>query len=609
VSTPATAAERTAEARALDLALIGNCRTAALVDGIGRIVWWCFPGFDANPVFCRLVAGADEKGFCDVVVADLADAEAGYTRNTAIFETELEDRHGGRVRITDFAPRFYRYERIFRPPWLVRRITPVAGLPRVTIRVRPCHSYGRPVTDRSIGSNHIRYQSIEPVLRLTTDAPLSYITQEKSFPLTRPVTLVFSTDEPFQSAVDLTAREFEEHTRDYWHGWVRSLAVPFEWQSAVTRAAMTLLMCSFEETGGIVAAHTTSIPEAPRSGRNWDYRYCWLRDAYFVVEALNRLGTTQTMEAYLNYIITVAADLNPPLRPVHSIVPGADIDETVSPDLAGFLGQGPVRIGNAAALQDQHDVYGSVVLAAAQMFVDERLPQMGDATLFHLLERLGERAVALALTPDAGIWEYRGRRRLYTYSAGLCWAACHRLSQIAARLGIAERAAYWAKHATGLQREILRRAWNPARGAFAGVLDGEELDASVLLLGELGLVAATDPRFIGTCNAIGRELCRNGRIMRYTNDDDFGRPETAFLVCNFWYIDALAAIGRREEARAFFIELLARRNAFGLLSEDIHPETGALWGNIPQTYSMAGIINSAMRLSVKWEDVWCRASS
>jgi len=196
---------RTADARALDLALIGNCRVAALVNGTGRIVWWCFPGFDSNPVFCRLLASEEEKGFCDVVVADLVDAKAEYARNTAILETELEDRHGGRVRITDFAPRFPRYERIFRPPQLIRRIAPVAGLPRITIRVRPCHSYGRPVTGLSVGSNHIRYQGAEPVLRVTTDAPLSYIVQETSFPLTRPLTLIFGPDEPFESAIDLTA--------------------------------------------------------------------------------------------------------------------------------------------------------------------------------------------------------------------------------------------------------------------------------------------------------------------------------------------------------------------------------------------------------------------
>jgi GH15 family glucan-1,4-alpha-glucosidase len=590
--------------QALDLALIGNCRVAALVDPCGRIVWWCFPRFDSNPVFSRLLAGDEEKGFCDVVLADFAKARTAYIRNTAILETELEDKNGGRLRITDFAPRFPRFERMFHPPQLVRRITPLAGAPRISIRVRPTEAYGRPIEEVVLGSNHIRYQGAGTVLRLNTDAPLSYVAQETAFPLTRALTLVFGPDEPFRSAFDSTAQEFEDHTRRYWLHWVRTLAVPFEWQSEVMRAAITLKLCSFEETGGIVAAHTTSVPEAPNSGRNWDYRYCWLRDAYFVVQALNRLGATDTMEAYLNYIMTVVTDHDAPLSPVHSVVPGESLDEDIAANLAGFLGQGPVRIGNQAAAQNQHDVYGSAILAATQMFIDDRLPRMGDESLFRRLEPLGERAVNLALTPDAGIWEYRGRERIHTHSATLCWAACDRLAQIAGRLGNDERSVLWGERAGSLRETILARAWSEKKQAFTGALGVEELDASVLLLAELGLIAPTDTRFLSTFEAVERELMRNGRIMRYTSQDDFGWPETAFIVCNFWYIDALAAIGRRDEARELFADLLKRRNVFGLLSEDIHPKTGALWGNLPQTYSMAAIIDSAMRLSVKWEEAW-----
>jgi GH15 family glucan-1,4-alpha-glucosidase len=597
------------EEQALDLAVVGNCRIAALVNPTGRIVWWCFPRFDSDPVFSRLLAGDEEKGFCDVVLADLAKSHSAYVRNTAIVVTELEDHYGGRVRITDFAPRFNLYGRTFRPPQIIRRIEPLAGLPRIQIRVRPTHSYGIPSTGHSIGSNHIRYRGGGQVMRLSTDAPLSYIAQETIFPLTRPLAMAFGDDEPFEGAIEQTAREFEAHTRSYWHGWVRSLSLPFEWQSAVIRAAITLQLCSFEETGGIVAAHTTSIPEAPNSGRNWDYRYCWLRDAYFVVQALNQLSTTRTMEDYLNYVTTVAAQLTAPLGPVYTIVPGEQLDEVVAEGLTGFLGMGPVRVGNNAAIQVQHDVYGSVILAATQMFVDERLPRMGDETLFKRLEPIGELAFDTALKPDAGIWEYRGRKRVHTYSAALCWAACDRLGQIAANLGLATRARYWSRKANQLRKEILHRAWNTAKGAFVGALDDPELDASVLRIAEIGLVSPRDPRFVATCDVIGQKLLRNGRVMRYTADDDFGQPETAFLACNFWYIEALAAVGRRDEAREFFIGLLDRRNSFGLLSEDIHPQTGALWGNFPQTYSMAGIINSATRLSEKWEDVWCRVSS
>ena len=592
----------------LDLALIGNCRVAALVDSRARLVWWCFPRFDSDPVFSRLIAGDEEKGFCDVVLAEFASSTSHYVRNTAIVETILTDTRGGSVRITDFAPRFDRYERTFRPPQIIRRIEPLSGLPRVAIRVRPTHHYGRAVTESVVGSNHIRYLGGDEVMRLTSDGPLSYICEEVTFALTRPITMIFGQDDPFRSSIETTGREFLERTRDHWLDFVRHLAAPFEWQSAVVRAAITLKLCSFEETGAIVAAHTTSIPEAKSSTRNWDYRFCWLRDAYFVVDALNRLGATQTMEAYINYITTIATS-PAHMQPVHGIVPFTSLDEWIAPDLKGFLGQGPVRVGNQASEQLQNDVYGSVVLAATQMFVDERLPKMGDESLFRLLEPLGEHARVRAFEPDAGLWEFRGRAHAHTYSAAMCWVACDRLGQIARRLGLADRVRYWEEHAHAIRERILTEAWNEERGAFTGALGHPDLDASVLLISELGLLPPTDERFVKTCDAIARDLMRKGRMMRYVAADDFGEPETAFLACSFWYLDALCQIGRKAEARVVFEAILAGRNAYGLLSEDIHPDTGELWGNLPQTYSMAGIINTATRLSSSWEDAWARASS
>lgn len=588
----------------LDYALIGNCHVAAMVDRQARIVWWCTPRFDSNPVFSRLLAGDEEKGFADVVLADQVKSEAAYLRNTAILETILTDQHGGKVRITDFMPRFKRYERVFRPSQIVRRIEPIEGLPRITIRVRPTYDYGRPVTDVASGSNHIRYVGGAHVMRLTTDAPLSYIEHEVSFALNKTLTLVFGPDEPFLSGLEATTRDFLDRTREYWLDWVRYLALPYEWQTVVTRAAITLKLCSYEETGAIVAAHTTSVPEADGSTRNWDYRYCWLRDAFFVVHALNRLGATQTMEQYITYITNLAIPGDKYLAPVHSIIPGTPLDEWIAPNLEGFKKNKPVRVGNEAVIQVQHDVYGSVVLGATQMFVDERLPRMGDEALFRRLEQLGRQASRFALEPDAGLWEYRGRTRVHTYSAALCWAACDRLGRIAGRLGLQGEAASWRAEAARLREIILERAWSPERGALTGAFGQPELDASNLLLPELGLLPATDERFIKTLELTGRELMLDGKIMRYTAADDFGLPETAFLVCNFWYIDALAQVGRREEARERFADILSHRNHFGILTEDLHAATGQLWGNFPQTYSMAGIINSAMRLSQSWEDAW-----
>jgi GH15 family glucan-1,4-alpha-glucosidase len=591
---------------ALDLAVIGNCRTAALIDTTGRISWWCFPHFDSDPVFSRLLAGSEEKGFCDVSMEGAVAYDAAYERNTAIVTTTIEDRQGNALRITDFVPRFRRFERVFNPPQIFRRIEPIAGLPRVRIRVRPTFNYGGAYSSRAIGSNHIRFFGGSDALRLTTDGALSYIALERPFSLIKPLTMILGPDEPFEASIPTAAREFLDRTRDYWLDWVRSLAVPLEFQAAIIRAAITLKLCSFEETGAIIAAHTTSIPEAPGTQRTWDYRYCWLRDAFFVIKALNRLGATRTMEEYIHYITNIAVDAERPLRPVYGILPTEPLEERNAPDLAGFQGVGPVRVGNQATEQLQHDAYGSVILGASQMFIDERLPRMGDADLFRRLEPLGSQALRFALEPDAGPWEYRGRQRIHTHSATMCWVACDRLARIAPRVGLADRAAHWRSRADKLAKEILQRSWSERLGAIAGALDTDELDASVLLLAELGMLPASDPRFTNTCRVIGRDLNRNGFIMRYNAEDDFGLPETAFLVCQFWYIDALVGLGRREEARELFADVLARRNRFGLLSEDIHPATGELWGNLPQTYSMAGIINSGRILSRSWQEAWAQ---
>lgn len=588
----------------LDFAPIGNGRIACLVDRKARINWLCFPRFDANPIFSNLLSGQDEKGFCDITVARSATYQTQYMRNTCILETLITDDAGNVLRVTDFVPRFRKFERIFHPPQVFRRIEPVSGVPRIRIRVRPTFDYGRPFEHISTGSSHIRYAGGSEAFRLTTDAPLSYITQESEFALLQPMTLIFGPDESIEAGVEQISREFFDRTRQYWVEWVRSLGIPLDWQSEVIRAAITLKLCSFDETGGIVAALTTSIPEAPGSERNWDYRYCWPRDAYFVIKALNNLGATQTMEAYLGYIANIATGEAEFLKPVYGLIHDQALTETIAQDLTGFRGIGPVRVGNQAAEQMQHDTYGSIILGASQMFIDQRLPRMGGVVLFQGLEILGEHALKYITVPDAGLWEFRGRVRVHTYSATMCWVACDRLSKIANLLGLHDRVVYWEERSTKLREEILSRAWNEKRGAFVAAFDHEDLDASCLLLPEVGLLRADDPRYVSTVKVIGRELSQNGFMLRYTAPDDFGSPEVAFLACQFWYIDALGRIGRTEEARSLFNELLAHRNSFGIFSEDIHPESKQLWGNLPQTYSMAGIINSAMGLSRPWPDVW-----
>jgi len=592
----------------LDLGVVGNCHIGALIDQTGEIVWCCLPRFDGDPVFCSLLREhetGDGFGFTVVELEDQVRADQHYLANSAVLTTILADSHGGAVEITDFAPRFRQYGRMFIPVMLVRQVRRVEGTPRIRLRVRLAHDYGSHRCTVTYGSHHVRYVSPSWTVRLTTDASITTVLEEIPFFLDDQITLIFGPDETIPDAVSELARRFLMETLSYWHQWVRDLAIPFEWQDEVIRAAITLKLNTFEDTGAIVAAMTTSIPEAQGTDRNWDYRYCWLRDAYFVVNALNRLGTTATMERYLRYVVNVAAGAQDGrIQPVYGIDGKSRLEEREIGSLPGYRGMGPVRVGNQAYVQTQHDVYGSAILAVAHVFFDRRLVHRGDETLFGRLEALGEAAFSGHDQPDAGLWELRGVLRIHTFSSVMCWAACDRLARIARELGLQARAGFWRIHADRIRATICARAWNEAKQSFVSVFDGDTLDASMLLLHDVGFLAADDPRFAKTVAAVERELRQGDYVFRYAEPDDFGVPVNAFVVCTFWYIYALAALGRSGEARALFENLLARRNRHGLLAEHIAPDSGEQWGNFVQTYSMVGLINSAIRLSKRWDTAY-----
>lgn len=589
-------------APSLDLGLVGNGTFGALFDARARLVWSCLPAFDGDPAFCALLSPHEGHGDWSIELEEFERSEQSYIENTAILRTVLFDRHGAAIEITDFAPRWRQHERFYRPVMLMRRVRLVSGSPRIRVLLRPLADWGARAPDSTWGSNHIRFVLPEFTLRATTDMPIRLLREGLPFVLDRDLHFILGPDETLTQPLPEFVRDGLHRTTAYWREWVRYLSIPLDFQEAVIRSAITLKLCQYEESGGIIAAMTTSIPEAADTERNWDYRYCWVRDSAFVVRALNRLGATRTMEEYIRYIFNLTVSDDGDMQPLYGIAFEHELTEETMPALAGYRGMGPVRRGNLAYVQRQHDTYGSVVLASTQLFFDRRLEHRGDDATFAKLEPLGELAWKLYDQPDAGLWEFRGKAHVHTYSAVMCWAACDRLGKIAAQLGLEDRATHWRERAGTMRARIMEEAWNADLGTFADAFGGDRLDASLLLLADLGFVAADDPRFVGTVEAIGRTLRHGDGLFRYVTPDDFGAPETSFTICTFWYIDALASIGREHEARTLFETLLSRRNHLGLLSEDLEFETGEAWGNFPQTYSHVGLIMAAMRLSRSWQE-------
>lgn len=591
----------------LDLALIGNGSIGALIDGEARIVWCCFPRFDGDPVFCSLLKGEqrpDQAGTFSIELTGVTRKEQHYLPDTPILITRLYDAKGGGVEITDFCPRFEDKGRMFAPVMLVRQVRPIGGSPNIVVKVKPAAQYGCLERDHAIGANHISYSG-EQALRLTTDAPAEAVVDETPFHVRQTLTLMFGNTEQIKSEITNTGTRFLEKTTAHWQTWVRALTVPETWRDAVIRAAITLELNVYEETGAIIASITTSIPEAPNTERTWDYRFCWPRDACFVVNALGRLGEARTTERYVAFLLRMAdATDDSRLVPMYTIDGSPIPGEHEAECLAGYRGMGPVHIGNKASEQQQNDIYGEAVLTAEPLFLASSSGRVGDEALLARLEELGKHAMRLYEAPDAGLWELRGEQRVHTFSSIMCWVACDRLSKYAARLNLADRAQFWRARASEIHETILRRSWNDKLNALTATMEGESLDASLLLIPRLGFLPANDPRFIGTVAAIEQTLKHGDFVYRYIERDDFGHPENAFLVCTFWYIEALAAMGgkRRDEALALFEKVLSARNRFGLLAEDLDPRTLEQWGNFPQTYCMAGIVDCAVRLTAAPRD-------
>jgi GH15 family glucan-1,4-alpha-glucosidase len=583
-----------------DLALIGNCQFSALVERSGAVVWCCLPRFDSEPIFSRLL-DHELGGQFLIGPADGGMGQQRYLDNTNVVETTFRTEDGA-FRVIDFAPRFSVHERMFRPTQLIRVIEPLQGSPRVRIRCEPRLGWSKAAPSQTWGSHHVEFGGFAAPLRLTTDVPLSYL-QGHPFTLVERRQMVLTWGAPVEEPLAPLVDRFFAQTIRYWQRWVKHCNIPPLFQQEVIRSALALKLHCFEDTGAIIAATTTSIPEAPGSGRTWDYRYCWLRDAYYSLGAFRLLGHFEEREEFVKYLLNIAGgrpDLA--LSPLYRVDGSSDLGEQVLSQWPGFNGEQPVRVGNAAAEHTQNDIFGEMVLALAPVFLDDRLRQEQTRPALELVERLARKAIAVAGTPDAGIWEYRTEWKPQTFSSVMCWAAADRMSKIAER-HLPAKVAEFTGAASKIREEILGRAFNPDLKSLVATYDGKDLDASLLQAVTLRLLNDGDVRRNGTIDAVWKGLTRDGWLLRYKVDDGFGVPTVAFIICTFWLVEALATAGRLDEARQVMSHVHSAMSPLGLISEDYETTNLRMWGNFPQAYSHVGLIHAAFAASPKWAEI------
>ncbi|HEY1306681.1 MAG TPA: glycoside hydrolase family 15 protein [Vicinamibacterales bacterium] len=575
----------------LNYAAIGNGRVLALVGPDTSIDWLCLPRFDSPSVFGRIL-DEERGGSFGFDFDEPALMSARYVVNTNVLRTEVEV-GDGRFEMFDFAPRVPRGLTFDAPLEVHRLLRPLSGAPRMRVRFDPRPDYGRAAPRVLPMPRGLEVRGGALPLYLRTNLPTDYVTSSRPFRLDQPVHFVVSGARPADADMTAEIDHLLQMTVEGWRQWAKSCALPSFYPEVVLRSALCLKLHAYVDTGAIIAAATTSIPEALDSERTWDYRYCWLRDSAFVVEALRRLSQLSEGEHFVRFLRDVAD--SGPLQPIYGIGGERDLVELQLEHWKGYGGRGPVRIGNAAYNQAQHDVYGEMVLCLETLYSDPRIVSR-DESLMSLVEPFVNEAIARARQDDTGLWEYRTSSAQHTFSQVLGWVAAARGADVADREGRYEQSRRWRAWAGAEREYILEHAYNANLGYFTHVLDGFHPDASNLLLPTFGIIEPTDPRFVSTVRAYERLLAPDGFMLRYRHTDDFGDTTSAFSICSFWWAEALAMIGRTDDAVKLFNRLLKHANPFCLFSEDIEPTTGRLLGNFPQAYTHVGLIHAAITI-------------
>jgi len=577
------------------MGIVGNCSYLAYINKMGAVNWLCWPRFDSSFVFGSLLDKV-KGGEFSIEPAGSFESRQYYLNNTNVLCTEF-DCPDGKFRVTDFAPRFYQYERLYRPLMLIRKVEPLSGRPSIMARCMPTRNYGADQAERVVASNHIRFEGYPAQLRLTCDASLSHIIDEDSFVLTDNRYFALTFGEPMEAPLKSTAEEFLSKTISYWQTWIKGTYVPDIYQDFVIRSALVLKLHQYEDTGGIIASGTTSLPEHHLSSRTWDYRYCWFRDSYYTLKAFNELGHFDELERYFEYIENVLVTDKGRMQPLYSITGKRDLEERRL-DLEGYLGNQPVRIGNGAYQQVQNDVYGQVLVGLLPLFIDKRLSFRGRTSYFELTDRLLSWIEKTMDEPDAGLWEFRKIKQVHTYTLLFHWAGAKAAAKLGGHFENRKLVAR-AEQIAAVAASRIESGYDEIRKVYTQALGTEYLDASTLKLITMNYLDPGSDRAKEHLKALeGLLKTDQGLFYRYVHQDDFGKPNATFLVCAFWYVDALACVGRVREAQETLENILSFANELLIFSEDVGLD-GSQWGNYPQTYSHVGLINAVFRISKK----------
>ena len=583
----------------LNYGVIGNCRSAALISEKGSIDWCCLPDFDSPSVFAKILDSAKGGSF-SIIVDESYETNQVYFYRTNILHTEFKS-DKGTFEVVDFMPRYKTSDNAyFAPAEIYRYIRLVSGSPVFKVNYAPVFNYAREKVSHVTIDNYIRtYSKINPTdcIYLYTSLTLGDVLTSKEIQLTQNHFLMLSYN---QKLIDIDLnRVYLEYTRTkvYWLNMTNRSRKFEKYTEEIIRSLLVLKMMSFHSTGAVLAAITTSIPETIGEERNWDYRFCWLRDASMSIETLLKMGHYNAAQRFLLYIKGILKSKHDSFQIMYGIRGERELTETVLPHLEGYENSKPVRIGNAAFSQRQNDVFGYLLNVIYQyyQYFPGTLDEIED--MWEIVRNISRTVSTHWEKPDRGIWEIRNEESHFVSSKVMSWVAMDRAAKIAKLLNKEYYAETWRDIANDIREDVLKNGWNRELQTFTQTYNNSELDASLLLMAEYGFIPADDQKYQKTVMAIKNALFYNGLIYRYKTPDDFGKPTTSFTICTFWLVQALFRTGKKEEAKEIFENLLACGNHLGLFSEDIDFSSKRLLGNFPQAYSHLALINTAILFS------------